>query len=463
MRYKLHVVTIIAGMIALPSLAFANAPGIPEQFYGTVKYDSGVTASGSIINALINGVVVATTAVQNGGNYGSSPSLFFIPDADGTLVAGSTITFTVNGVVASPTTTFANAILTHLDLTVPSASIIITPTTNGDGTKSGVQTNAITTTTNDGALIVAMPANLTISGPSGWNGTVTLPTATTTYIAPPTSSGFNVPSVTSAIEIGAGDTPLTLSQAVKLTFTGQAGKLIGWSQAGTFHQITATCDSATSPTLAAGADCAKDVGSDLVVWTKHFTTFLTYTQTAIPASTPTPAPSSGGGGGGGGGGGSISTTATVNTITPPVTPVVAVITPATTPTQGTVLGAATYNFAKNLSVGSRGDDVTALQQFLSNNKFFSGSATGYFGQLTKTAVIAFQKARGIAPVGNVGPLTRAELNKGVVTTTEVAPQTSSNPTHSSLTSAQASAIMGLLQAFGADATVIANVRAALGQ
>lgn len=303
--YRLHIVTVIAGMVALPSLAFA-APGIPEQFYGAVQYDSGITSSGLTINAIVNGAVVATTVTQNGGSYGSSPSLFFVPDTNGTL-AGTTITFTVNGIAAAQTATFANAALTQLNLTIHDASLSVTTTTNGDGTKSGVQTNAVTSTTSGGSLVIAMPANLTISGPSGWDGKVTLPTATTTYVAPPTASGFNAPSVTSAIEIGAGDTPLTLNQAVKLTFSGQAGKLIGWSQGGAFHQITATCDSTTSPTLAAGADCKIDAGSDLIVWTKHFTTFLTYTQTAVA---PTPAPSSGGGGGGGGGGGSISTPTT---------------------------------------------------------------------------------------------------------------------------------------------------------
>ena len=134
------------------------------------------------------------------------------------------------------------------------------------------------------------------------------------------------------------------------------------------------------------------------------------------------------------------------------------VTTTTSNNQGQVLGAAAYNFTKSLTVGSRGADVTALQQFLSDNKFYTGPVTGYFGQLTKTAVIAFQKARGIAQVGNVGPLTRAELNKGIIATTP----TTTQPASSGLTATQGAAILGLLQSFNADASVIANVKASLG-
>ncbi|PJA01759.1 hypothetical protein COX74_01020, partial [bacterium (Candidatus Gribaldobacteria) CG_4_10_14_0_2_um_filter_41_16] len=59
--------------------------------------------------------------------------------------------------------------------------------------------------------------------------------------------------------------------------------------------------------LAAGGDCKISVGSDLIIWTKHFTNFVTYTQTAIP-----PASSGGGGGGGGGGGYTPPTIPTLN-------------------------------------------------------------------------------------------------------------------------------------------------------
>ena len=81
-------------------------------------------------------------------------------------------------------------------------------------------------------------------------------------------------------------------------------------------------------------------------------------------------------------------------------------------------GAATANaaFNVNLSVGSTGADVSALQSWLISKGFAipsisSGAAMpGYFGQQTKTAVVAYQASVGLPATGFVGPLTRGILN-----------------------------------------------------
>lgn len=124
-----------------------------------------------------------------------------------------------------------------------------------------------------------------------------------------------------------------------------------------------------------------------------------------------------------------------------------------------MLGAEAYNFTKALSVGVRSNEVTELQKVLIAEGLLKVDApTGYFGQLTRAAVIAFQKARGIAQAGVVGPLTRAELNKGI--TAAKIPEQATGP---KLSAEQTNSIIGVLQSFGADADVIAKVRAALGQ
>ncbi len=71
-----------------------------------------------------------------------------------------------------------------------------------------------------------------------------------------------------------------------------------------------------------------------------------------------------------------------------------------------------YNFAKNLTLGSTGADVKALQGVLIAGGYLKIAApTTTFGPLTKAAVIAWQKAVGISPTsGMVGPLSRAKLN-----------------------------------------------------
>jgi len=68
------------------------------------------------------------------------------------------------------------------------------------------------------------------------------------------------------------------------------------------------------------------------------------------------------------------------------------------------------SFTHSLAIGSRGPEVTSLQEMLFAQGYFKVSARGYFGPLTKQAVMAFQKGNGLEPVGSVGPKTRAILN-----------------------------------------------------
>ena len=63
------------------------------------------------------------------------------------------------------------------------------------------------------------------------------------------------------------------------------------------------------------------------------------------------------------------------------------------------------SFTRDLTVGSSGADVTALQNVLGVSP-----ATGYFGSITKAAVQSYQASKGISTTGYVGPLTRAALN-----------------------------------------------------
>jgi len=79
------------------------------------------------------------------------------------------------------------------------------------------------------------------------------------------------------------------------------------------------------------------------------------------------------------------------------------------------------SFTRNLKVGSQGADVTALQQFLLDEGVYpEGLITGYFGNLTKGAVIRFQDKYAediLTPVGlssgtgYFGPSTRVKMNE----------------------------------------------------
>ncbi len=63
-----------------------------------------------------------------------------------------------------------------------------------------------------------------------------------------------------------------------------------------------------------------------------------------------------------------------------------------------------------LRQGSRGAEVTRLQQELMNRGFFTyWRTTGYFGTITRASVVNFQKSMGLVPDGIVGPKTNAAL------------------------------------------------------
>jgi hypothetical protein len=94
--------------------------------------------------------------------------------------------------------------------------------------------------------------------------------------------------------------------------------------------------------------------------------------------------------------------------------------------------AVTYSFTRDLTLGSTGDDVKALQQFL-NSKGFTlatsgagspGNETAYFGSRTQAALAKYQASVGISPAaGYFGPKTRA-----YVASLAAAPTTPTLPT-----------------------------------
>ena len=73
-------------------------------------------------------------------------------------------------------------------------------------------------------------------------------------------------------------------------------------------------------------------------------------------------------------------------------------------------GAGTISLMNNLQVGSKGDDVKSLQLYLVTGGYLASNLpTGYFGALTKAALIKFQKNHNLPQTGFCGPLTRAAL------------------------------------------------------
>ncbi len=69
----------------------------------------------------------------------------------------------------------------------------------------------------------------------------------------------------------------------------------------------------------------------------------------------------------------------------------------------------TTHFDTDRAIGSTGNDVVALQNFLMA-KGYGAATTGYFGSNTRSSLMAYQVSRGITPVdGYFGELTRAAV------------------------------------------------------
>ena len=71
----------------------------------------------------------------------------------------------------------------------------------------------------------------------------------------------------------------------------------------------------------------------------------------------------------------------------------------------------------DLTIGASGVQVTSLQDHLEQKGFLTmpfGIAKGYFGLLTKNAVIKYQASLGLPATGYVGPMTRGKINTTVV-------------------------------------------------
>ncbi len=182
-------------------------------------------------------------------------------------------TVTVPRSVDNPTVNFSNLL-----------------TTSATG-RTAVLDNILTinATTSIGRVDVQIPALATISGPVNWNGIFNGPKVLSNSQANPAADSGTTTFTQAVLEVGLGDTPLTLDKAVRILIANQAGKLAGFQRGTTFTKITQSCSADTqifADTLPNGGDCYISVGNDLVIWTKHFTKFVTYTQTVNTNNTP---------------------------------------------------------------------------------------------------------------------------------------------------------------------------------
>lgn len=129
---------------------------------------------------------------------------------------------------------------------------------------------------------VFIPSGINITSNSTWNGKINLPTVNSSI------ASFTAPSSgTTNIVIDTGSTvELNFSSPVKIIIGGMTGKRAAWARGtGSLTDISMVCNDITNPTLNTSIrECYGDSGTDLVIWTLHFTTFVAYTAYVAPAA-----------------------------------------------------------------------------------------------------------------------------------------------------------------------------------
>ena len=157
---------------------------------------------------------------------------------------------------------------------------------SGTNTASVPDTNDVVVS--NGSVEATIPAGTLVTASGTWDGVINPPTTTTVTV--PETSGFTT-AISSAIELGSSNTALTFDKAVRLLMPGETGKRVGFqTPSGSFTEITVACGADDQATVEAQftalgvTECKYDNGADLVVWTKHFTKFATYSLTANPTS-----------------------------------------------------------------------------------------------------------------------------------------------------------------------------------
>ena len=158
--------TIFALSLLIPIFAFAQTPGIPHQFYGTVSFSSGETPDGLLVEAKIGDTTIGNS-VTNDGKYGYLPDLLFATDLNNN--AGKSVEFYVSGIKTDQIETFVNGESTNLNLTVSGTIGTIEET---DENKTIENQTVVVTPTQPTSIKLGNNLNITVSSTTNTNATI---------------------------------------------------------------------------------------------------------------------------------------------------------------------------------------------------------------------------------------------------------------------------------------------------
>ena len=277
-----------------------------------------VTFQNNAVNADLGRLLVWSDNTQSLGTVnitnntsrltqGTGIGVFYAPSTTANItsntVSGADTCLVINGVSSSIVTSNnfscgAGNSIPQVVVTDPNQPITVTtssenagvdysslPLFNGSGGTAIPQT---TITTDNGTVSIPASTTVTVTGGGTWDGVINAPTLLpNSSVSIPTPSGSTT-TVATVIEVGSDSVGLSFDKPVSILLPGQAGKMVGFVRNGIFTQITEACSN-NAPAIGeltantSGA-CYTTSGPDMVIWTSHFTTFVTYTQTLTPTS-----------------------------------------------------------------------------------------------------------------------------------------------------------------------------------
>ena len=272
--------------VAYPFISLSNPAPAPGDSV-TVSVTQNVTdyATNTTTNQAVPGATVtfnhtALTADSNGRVTFTMPSTAdtypltvtgtsIVPRTFDIVVSNSGISSdqrTVGANETDRTVDLSGAAVTRVDAT-GSATLKLAASGNAYSVPHALQT---ITRSGNGDYLLSFAAGTTVSGPAGWNGTFDLPQAT----GSPTISGVTVRETVSA----GASAALTLDRPATLILPDQSGSRAGYlDESGVFHTIPQLPSNDPGSVT---SDGYYDDGTDLIIYTRHFSTFVAYTPAA---------------------------------------------------------------------------------------------------------------------------------------------------------------------------------------
>ncbi|MBU6431100.1 peptidoglycan-binding protein, partial [Patescibacteria group bacterium] len=294
--------------------------------------------------------------------------------------------------------------------------------------------------------------------------TITYKDSSNAPIASPSSDLTGVATVVFTA-VGTHFSPYALSQAsginppdvpvgIDAASSGSKQIAVNWSSvsgATGYYIYRDTSSTGSFPLLADAGNTTSYTDTGLTNGTTYYYKISAYKNTGSPesaASSPVNATASGVSGGGGTSGGGSTSVQTSSSSSAPSSSSSSVSSTSASVVQtansasivanpSSVARTVSPAFNRNLSRGSRGEDVRNLQKLLAQDKtiYPEGLVTGVFGPATEKAVKKFQIKYNLPPVGAIGPLTRQILQIVANASPSIAAETSSQSSSVSVQSA----------------------------